>query len=464
MRTARLVVVVAFALSLVAVGACHRKNAPSAPTTGECSRTLPSASHATSAPPPPPEVHDSTIVVRGSVPLETLQNVLESQVPRRVAAENERPIGTPGNVTYTVDRGPFAITATATSLVAQTNLTVHATVCKPVDYVGCVQYASCDPSMRVTATVPTQLRDDWSWNGSTVTIDVTKPCLVTALDVDVTPTLAARARAEAAKVKTRIDAALPNVKDDAARGWKVAQTQIPFNGGCFALRPTDVVQGPTTIEGKDVVSRFAVISRPIVDVPCVDLPPSPPLPNLKHDPKMVDGFEMHVAVRVATSVLAEAWSGQTKGVQLGVGGDTSKATSIAVRPSMSGLALDASLAGTTCGVAFFDGGPKWDADRRVLVLDPLAPSPGDAQRFASSGADALAADLRKRLSYAPPADDVSLAKGLADLANLASAEGRTFELVVDRARHEATFAAPDGVELRFELDGNASFRAAKLNK
>ena len=448
--------------SAFAMAACHRKQ-PTAPP-GECAKTLPSASHAITPASAAPPIADSKIVVRASVPVEALRTMIEAQVPKRVAAESGRSIGTAGQVTYTVDRGPFAISAASGAILARTDLVIHASICKPIDYVGCVQYATCDPGLRVTAAVPSQLGDDWKWKGSSVTIDVTKPCLVTALDVDVTPILVSKAREQTAGVKAKIDAALPNVHDDAAHGWEVAQTNVPFGSGCFALHPTAIAQGPTTIEGTDVVARFAAIAHPSVESPCVDPPPPSPLPKLDHDAAMGDDFQMHVAVRATTASVADAWSQQVKASPIEAVGAQLRATALDVHTTSRGLALDLSLAGTTCGVAFFDGEPKWDADKKSVTLDPLAAATGEAQRFSSNAPEAIATQLRQRLAFTPPADDGSLSKGLSDLATLASTDDRKFEVTVAQSKEEAIFTTPEGVELRFEIDGKAAFHAAKLNK
>jgi hypothetical protein len=456
----------AFSLSFVAIfaaiAACHRGK-PSAPP-GECAKTLPSSSHAVTAASAPPPISDSKIVVRASVPVEVLRTMIESQVPKRVAAESGRSIGTAGQVTYTVDRGPFSIATAGSSIVARTDLAIHASICKPIDYVGCVQYATCDPGLRVTAAVPAQLGDDWKWKGSSVSIDVTKPCLVTALDVDVTPILVAKAREQTAGVKAKIDAALPDVKADAAHGWEVAQTNVPFGSGCFALHPTAIVQGPTTIEGTDVVARFAAIAHPSVVSPCVDPPPPVPLPKLDHDAAMGDDFQMHVAVTATTAALAEAWTQQAKASTFDAANAQLRASALDVHTTSRGLAIDLGLAGTTCGTAFFDGEPKWDATRKVIAIDPLLPATGEAQRFSTNAPDAIASLLRQRLSFTPPADDASLGKGLVDLGTLASTDDRTFDVSVAQSKEEALFATPDGVELRFEIDGKAAFHTTKLNK
>src|SRR3954468_7394253 len=95
----------------------------------------------------------STIPFEVAIDLEHAKKELEGQVPMRIADEHGRDMGAVGKLTLTIDRSPFRFAVEGGRLVVKSDLTAHAQMCKPLGVFGCVQYASCDPTAVVRASV-----------------------------------------------------------------------------------------------------------------------------------------------------------------------------------------------------------------------------------------------------------------------------------------------------------------------
>ncbi|MEO7091694.1 MAG: DUF4403 family protein [Polyangiales bacterium] len=451
-------------LALIAVGvACKRAPAPPAVQAGACSVSVASANRTTAPPNAPSPIASSQIPVEVRVELAIARKTVESQVPKRVGAASGVPIGTAGRVTYTIDRGPFSFVMVGESLVARTDLTITASVCKPVPGLGCVQYGSCTPLARVDAALPTQLTDQYALKASTVSIVVTRRCLMTALDIDVTPILESKAAEEAKKLKAKIDGSLPNPRKEVAHAWDLAQTSLPLGkDACVQLHPRSLVQGPTSIVKDQLVARFAVVAEPTVDSPCGDEPQPTPLPPLARDTKLDPRFAVHLPVRVATSSIEAAWQKALAGKSFDAG-PALTIQKIAARPSSVGLDLDLDVNGTACTTLFFEGTPQWDEGKHAVRLAPLVPSSGEVDRLKNAlDPIKLETPLADALSYVPPIDDVSFGKSLEQAKELVTEKDREIELVIEKTGSEGVVVNEKGLEIRFLLEGHAAIHIVKL--
>jgi hypothetical protein len=450
--------------ALIAVGvACKRAPAPPAAKAGACSVSVASAQRSANGPPPmPPPIASSQIPVEVQVELAIARKTVEGQVPKRVASGSGVSIGSAGQVTYTIDRGPFSFVMVGESLVARTDLTINASVCKPVPGLGCVQYGSCTPLARVDAGLPTQLSDQYALKASTVSIVVTRRCLMTALDIDVTPILESKAAEEAKKIKAKIDASLPNPKKEVEHAWQLSQTSLPLaKDSCVQLHPRSLVQGPTTIAKDQLVARFAVVADPTVDSPCGDESQPVPLPPLAHDTKLDPRFAVHLPVRVATPSIEAAWQKSVVGKTFDAG-PSLVVQKVAVRPSPVGLDLDLDVNGTACTTLFFEGTPQWDEAKHAVRLAPLVPSSGEVDRLKGAlDPIKLETPLTDALSFTPPLDDVSFGKSLQQAKELVTEQDREIELVIDKSGSEGVVVIEKGLEARFTLEGRASIHVKK---
>ena len=448
---------------IVALAACHRSTGAKIAELGECVATIAPRTRTVVPPSPLEPPPSSTIPLSVVVDVPPMKKELEAQVPMRVAEEHDRSIGTPGLLTYTVDRSAFTLSMAGNALVASTDLTVHASICHPVIGLGCVQYGSCTPLLHVTATLPTTLTSDYALPPSTVAITVTRRCLMTALDIDVTSIVQSNADAQARRVKAQIDASLPKPKEQVARAWDLAQSMIPLGkGSCIRLQPRSLVQGPAKIVKDQLLARFAVVADPIVDAPCTDSPAKVALPKLGHDDTLAEGFSVHLAERISTARVEDEWKTRLSGVTLAAGPSSARVTNVAVHPAQKGLSIDAKIAGPTCGVVLFDATPIWNEKDHEVVLSPLTEIAGERDRIFLPApilaVGALADSLRSKLVFSPPVDDVSLGQSLEDAKNLVTEKDREISLVIEKGGNEGVFTTPAGIELRFLVEGHAELR------
>ncbi len=458
--------------SLILGGAegCHRNSPPPPAHGGECSAKIADVARTPSPPVAltPPERSVIPVLVRASLP--HARALLEAQAPKRLAAETNHSIGAAGKLTYTVDRGPFAVSLKAGVIVAETDLTVSASVCKDVYALGCVKYGSCSPLLHVVATLPTQLKDDFSFAPSTMRVDVTRRCLMTALDIDVTDFIEIEADKQARKVKAKIDAGLPKPKAEVERAWKSAQTSLPMSkGACVFLHPAELTQGPTTIERaiasdpkseEQIVARFGIVATPGVDVPCPPDPPPAPLPKLVQAPKPSDAFAIHLPVRVSTKTLEATWGKTLDGAKFEAGASVTTAPPALVTRATF-LEFDTPISGEACGRVLLSGTPGWDDTAKQLRFDTLD-ALSDEQKRVNAAAPMvdlarLTQGVRPLLLYKPPTDDVAFVKTLSVATSLVSEKDREIVLAVTKSGIEgAPLVGPDGVELRFFLEGTAA--------
>jgi hypothetical protein len=445
------------------VVACRRTPAPPGAKAGACSVSVASAQRTTTPPQTPKPIEPSLIPVEATVELAIARKTVESQVPKRVASGSGVPVGTAGQVTYTIDRGPFSFVMVGESLVARTDLTIKASVCKPVPGLGCVQYGSCTPLARVDAGLPTQLTDQYALKASTVNIVVTRRCLMTALDIDVTPILESKAAEEAKKIKAKIDASLPNPRKEVAHAWELSQTSLPLaKDSCVQLHPRSLVQGPTTIVKDQLVARFAVVADPTVDSPCGGDEPKPfDLPPLAHDAKLDPRFAVHLPVRVATASIEAAWQKAITGKSFEAG-PTLTVQKLAARPSAVGFDLDLEVNGPACTTLFFEGTPQWDEGKHAVRLAPLVPSSGELDRL-KGALDPLKLEtpLADALVFVPPIDDVSFGKSLEQAKEMVTEKDREIDLVIDKTGSEGVVVNEKGLEARFLLEGHAAIHIKK---
>ena len=450
-------------LALLVVGvACKRAPAPPSAKAGACSVSVASAQRTSKPPEAPNPIAPSQIPLEVQVELAIARKTVESQVPKRVASGSGLPVGTAGQVTYTIDRGPFSFVMVGESLVARTDLTISASVCKPVPGLGCVQYGSCTPLARVDASLSTQLTDEYALKASTVSIVVTRRCLMTALDLDVTPILEAKAAEEAKKIKAKIDGSLPNPKKEVAHAWELAQTSLPLaKDACVQLHPRSLVQGPTRIVADQLVARFAVVAEPSVDSPCGDEPKPTPLPPLAHDAKLDPRLSVHLPVRVATSSIEAAWQKALAGKSFDAGPSLT-VQKVTARPSIVGLDLDLEVNGSACTTLFFEGTPQWDEGRHAVRLAPLVPSSGEVDRLEGAlDPRKLETPLGEALLFVPPIDDISFGKSLEQAKELVTEKDREIELVIDKSGSEGVVVSEKGIEVRFHLDGHAAIHVKR---
>ena len=389
---------------------------------GRCDATLAPRPAPSRVAPVPAALAPGAVPVDVAIDLARVVRSIEAEVPARILEEHDRDIGTPGRLSYVVDRGPLAVTVEGGRLVVRADLVAHAAVCKPIGILGCVTYASCEPTALASASLPAALTRDFGFGPSAVSVDVRRRCVVTALAIDVTPMLEARVRAEARRLQARIDHALPSLRPDAERLWAQLSRPIPLRDGAHAsLDPRALLQAPAAahVAAGALVLRFGVVAAPVVATePSADGPP-PPLPPLRDDPSLGETFALAGVVDVAPGALARDAAARLAGSTLEAGEGSVRVDSVQYAWSGERAAIDVAVRGPVCGDVSFDATPVWDASRHVLAF-ALAPAEGEEARVRAVAPSVdvarLARVLEPRLGYAPPVEDASLAAALENVA------------------------------------------------
>lgn len=404
----------------------------------------------------PPTPTTSTLVAEVGIELAGVRARLEKEVPRRLGQGSDEPIGAPGRVTYAVDRGAFTIALRGDDVVIRMPFSATASVCKPTGPFGCVTYGRCAPAGVVEAKVSGRLGEDWSIAPAKAEVTITKRCVMTALDVDVTPELEKRARTEVKKAEQRINAALPKTRPLAEDAWRTFQQPVPLGAACLVMEPRTVTQGPPRLVDDVLSMRVSIEATPSLVLPCPapsDATPPRPLPKLAQAKELPESFALHLSVDAGRAHVDAQLSASLEGTTAGA----VRVGSVRARTSSEGLVVDAELGGATCATASFVVEPAWDPKRRLVIARAMRPLAGEHARLAAAispaALDALAAAIRGRLAIGLPFDDEAIEQNLTDAAKLAAGQPVTLSLHVRERGAEGLFVVPSGLEGRFHAEG-----------
>src|SRR5690606_37494711 len=95
----------------------------------------------------------SRIVLTASVDKPQLLREIASHIPETLATAKRRPIGTPGEVSYTVTRGSVDSSIADGAFHVTTLANASIEICKPVGPF-CVTYGRCQPVLATTVSLP----------------------------------------------------------------------------------------------------------------------------------------------------------------------------------------------------------------------------------------------------------------------------------------------------------------------
>lgn len=184
----------------------------------------------------------SSISVTGEVTKQQLLSQLASQIPGTLAHENRRPIGTPGEVTYTVTRGSMDSTLREGTFAVTTLANANIEVCKPLGPF-CVTYGRCQPVLATTVALPLSLTKDYAWKPLSTSVRAERGCQIAGFDV--TPRLTSLARQNLDGIERRIARSLPPIKPWATRIWDLAHNPLFLNASeCLRATPKRFIQAP----------------------------------------------------------------------------------------------------------------------------------------------------------------------------------------------------------------------------
>lgn len=431
-------------------GAAHGPTAT--PGERETCRQLAQTTRAVDPPAEPPPRASSTLIAEVGVELASVRARLEREVPRRLGQGSNEPIGAPGKLTYAVDRGAFTIAVRGDDVVLRMPFSATASVCKPTGPLGCVTYGRCAPAGYVEVKTSARLDKQWTLSPAKADVTITKRCVMTALELDVTPQLEARARAEVKKAEQRINAALPKPRPLAEEAWRKLQAPLPLGDACLVLEPRAVTQGPPKIVDDALLTRVRVDATPTLRLPCPAPRETSPLPELAQAKELPESFALHLAVDAGQAHVQAQASASLAGAE----GGALRVTGARVRSAKEGLVLDADVTGAACGVVSFVAEIAWDPKRRVVGAAAVRPLDGEQARL-GAGVDlgALGGALAARLSIALPFDDEAIERNLLDAAKLAGDGPVSVTVRVRERAPEGVFVLGDGLEGRFRADGTA---------
>lgn len=374
---------------------------------------------------------------------------LEAAVPPRLAEESRRPVGAAGRLTYRVDRGKLAVSEKDDALVVVAPIHAEIELCKPLGVLGCPRYASCSPDARATVTAPLGLDSAYRIARPRFAVDLERPCRVTALQIDVSPIVEARAREQAALVEDRAAASLPRIEPLARKAWSALHTTLPTPGGCLALRPKSVTQGGVRATEAHFVMDLGVEVEPTVATDCAARTAPPPLPPLRRDPKLAQGFDLELAETLAQRDAAREWARLLDAPVDSTAGPV-RLRAVRVRMVRDAVRLDAQLEGAICGHAAFLVALAPSADGARIVADSVSPARGVD---AAVGA-ALAPALAKRLVLEPPTAP-STARSALDALSVPLEGGARLEARDVTAAVRAIHVVPEGLDVRMVARGRA---------
>jgi hypothetical protein len=397
-----------------------------------------------------PTIAPSLIVAEGDLDLARLRKELETRTPKRLAQENQRPIGAAGRVSYTVDRGPFTTMLRDEKLVVRTDLVIHARVCKPAGPFGCVEYGQCSPTAYVEASLSTRLGSKLEVAPTKVDFVVTKRCTMTALAVDVTPILESKGRAAARDLEKKIDGAIPALQPYARKGWKAMQTPLSLGDACLVLAPKSIAQGPTRLVDDHLRLRFGVRAEPRVALPCPAKIDETELPELARDDAMPASFSLDLPVSIDWANARAQSNDALAAADLGL----AHIERVDVAPTRDALGIVTSVSGRACGSLGFDATLAWDATKRRVVASSVnARSESKARSGSLVDADAIAKGVRERLALSLPMDDEAMASNLAQAAALGKEASLSLSITEVVHRNEGVLVGRDRIEGRFHLGG-----------
>jgi hypothetical protein len=337
---------------------------------------------------------------------------LDHAVPRRIAERRGLDIGDAGRLSFVVDRGPFGVRLAGADLIVEVDLAGEAEVCKPLGLLGCVGYATCSPRAHASAGLRLLIGDDYRLPPSRVTIPVTRPCTLTAFGLDVTGEIQQQTNRQAEAIRSRIDAALPELGPTVEALWKALGTSVPLGGNtCVRIAPREVVQtGPRQSGGVFSVG-VGVGAQVVVESPCGPAITAGPTPRPLLDPAAVAGVDLVFPTILGWPTVQLAVARSLATAEFHAGREIVHLTDARVVPGAEGrVFLGVVAAGRACGELWFEGTPVMRDG--AVSFGALEPAPGQAEiaRRAAPGLDlqALGAAIEAKIRVPLPIDIAAL--------------------------------------------------------
>lgn len=409
----------------------------------------------------------SRVLVEIRVETEAMLAALEAAVPRRVAERRGLDLGAPGKLDFHVDRGKFRVRVAGDELAVEVDLEGDAALCKPMGALGCVGYASCQPSAHAHAAVPLLLGSDFRLPSSRVGIPITRRCMLTALSIDVTGEVEAEAKRREQAIRESIDAGVPAVEPVLREIWQALGTSVPLGAGtCARVYPTALVQTGPRVRGGAIRLVLGAEGQVVVETPCAPAQPAPPMPSPRLDRTLEPGVDLRVPVIVGWDEASRAIARGLAQAEPAVGGEVVHVTDARVQPTARGVRIGLTIAGKTCGEVWLDGVPAYDATRGAIVFQGLTPA-GDAAGLARAGIDGaqLAASVAPLIAVPLRVDPANVPKRIDRIAASLlgptagqPADGPEIAVGMTRASIDAALAVREGLVAMLHAEGAATVK------
>jgi hypothetical protein len=231
------------------------------------------------------------------------------------------------------------------------------------------------------------LTADYRFAPSRVTASFIRGCQIQTLGgflkIDVTRSLEAELKPELARVQQRIDRQLPTFEKQAAQIWSELSKQrgLPL-GGCVAVQPQALIQGPAKGTRESMSLRFALLAAPEMRTSCVEAQVAEPLPSLVQEPALPAEDDVIVGMVMPLERVALALeSSQT----LDLGDVNTRVLKATTRSSGDNTQSRITLGGEVCGDVDLDAGLAFSSDGGALRLASAKLSQDSAQRLSAAG-------------------------------------------------------------------------------
>ncbi len=319
-------------------------------------------------------VKDPPSVMRLAVRVSTEQlgREIDKNVPRALGSAKRQPIGSAGEVTYDVSRGPFAFALRDDRLVLSTPVTARVSVCKPLGPL-CPTYGRCSPRLTTTAKVPLMVDTSYALAKPKVSYTIDAGCSI--VGVNVTSKIRELADSRMVAVRQQIAKAMPDVASLAQKGHERMSEPLPFEGGCAQIRVDGIEQARPRLEAGNLLLRAVARGHVSVSATCGETTklPMPSIVDLEANAVIPPVSELRVGFDVSDDEL-------TAGLRSIVGKEISPGTRVTNVGWRSGrlegkptFVVSLTVEGRSCGVVHVLTDLVADLKTRTIALTHLQP-------------------------------------------------------------------------------------------
>jgi hypothetical protein len=216
----------------------------------------------------------SRLAVTVGLPNETLQRIVDEQVPRTVARGDDVKAGVAGRATYEIRRGAVAASLGPDGMSLVTALQGDIQLCKPFGAV-CFGYGRCFPEWEARITLPKQVSRARTPHVE-LDLRLRKGCVLSPVRFDATAELNRITEQQEKQIQAQINTSvtkefkrlLARLENESFRSGQLS------SGECIAVEPEQATVGLKVAQDGSVGLAAAVTGRAKLDCEPSTLPPS----------------------------------------------------------------------------------------------------------------------------------------------------------------------------------------------